>query len=273
MTTHTHTHFDHEIETHSTDWRGWAKAILLLGLGIDLALLIVTNTITFYISPYFAWLTHVAAGLLIFFGGLTVFDLIRGTQHHHHDHDHDHDHHDHEHHHDHDHHHHEEITWVILAVIAIPLVLGVLFPANPLSADSVNGGISMTSVGVSNVDIEAIPSTERDIIQWLRLFEASEDLTVFNDQSVDLIGFIYDEPTFGDDHTMVVRFTISCCVADALAIGLPINTSDINIPEQGTWVRIIGILEAGVFNGNEMPIIIPQTIEPIEMPEDPYLYS
>lgn len=282
--THNHSHFDHE-ETHSTDWRGWAKALLFLGLGLELAFLMVTNTITYYISPHFAWLTIVASVLLVFFGALTAIDLWRGNQHHHHHHDHDHhdhehhdhDHdcnHDHHHYHDHDHdHQHEEITWAILAVIAVPLILAVLFPAMPLTADSVNGGISMTSVGVSQEDIEAIPTTERNIIQWLRLFEESDDLTVFENQTVDVIGFVYNEPSFGDDHTMVVRFAISCCVADALAIGLPINITEVALPEQGVWIRVRGTFEMGEFDGIEMPIIIPQTIEPIDMPEDPYLYT
>lgn len=269
MTVHTHHHFDHDVEARAVDWRAWAKAILLIGLGLDLAFLIVTNTITFYISPHFAWLTNLASGLLLFFGVLTVIDLVRGTGHHHH-HEHDHDENcDH----DHDEHQHEEITWAILAVIAVPLVLGLLFPAQPLSAESVNGGISTSSVGVSNIDIAALPATERDIIQWLRLFESNEDLSAFEGEAVDVIGFIYDEPGFGEQHTMVVRFAISCCVADALAIGLPINVADIAVPEQGVWVRVTGALQIGDFNGNEMPIIIPQHIEPIAMPADPYLYT
>lgn len=270
MTTHTHQHFDHDVEAKTTNWLGWTKSILLLGLGLDLVFLIVTGTLTYYISPHFAWLTHLAAGLLIFFGVLSVVDHLRGTDHHHHEHDHDHDH---DHHHDHHDHHHEEISWSILVVIAIPLILGLLVPAEPLSADSVNGGITMNSVGVSSEDLAAIPPVERDVLQWLRLFDTSDDPAVFNGQQVDVIGFVYNEPTFGDDRAMVVRFTISCCVADALAIGLPIDVTGLEVPAQGTWVRITGTLTADTFRDETMPIVQPDAIEEIEMPDDPYLYS
>lgn len=292
MTTHT-PHFDHDIYGKPTNWLGWTKAILLIGLGIDLAILIATGTLTYYISPHFAWLTHVAAGLLIFFGVLNALDLLRGNEHHHHDHAHDHDHdhdhahdadcdhdHDHDHahdahaHHDHDHdHHHEEITWPILAVIAIPLLLGVLMPPEPLSAASVNGGITTASVGINYENVDAIPPTERNLLHWLHLFDEADDPAEFDGTPVELIGFVYEQPDFDDDHVMIVRFTISCCVADALAIGIPFNTASMDAPAMGEWIRITGTLEAGTFRDEITPIIQPEQIVPIDVPADPYLYT
>jgi len=152
-------------------------------------------------------------------------------------------------------------------------LLGTLFPAVPLSADSVNGGISTTSVGVATTDIANMPAVDRTIIDWLRLFESQEDHTEFIGQPVNVIGFIYEQPTEDGTSFMVVRFTISCCVADALAIGLPFDTENIDMPATGTWVRIAGTLDVGLHNGEEMPIIQPENITPVDIPADPYLYT
>ena len=60
---------------------------------------------------------------------------------------------------------------------------------------------------------------------WRRI-GAWRKLSQFNGQPADLIGFVYSEPTFGGDHFMVARFAISCCVADASAIGVPVAALD-----------------------------------------------
>lgn len=282
MTQHTHSHFDHEVAaTNPTDWIQVTKTAILLGSGAYLLYVIATDNLSYYISPHFAWLTYLAAGLFLFFGGLNVIDLVQGRQGHHHDHDHDHDHHDHDHHdHDHDHHDHDhddhdhaQITWGILFVFAIPLILGFGVPATPLSADSINGGISTASVGVADRDINEIPPEERNILDWLRLVDQTDDLSTLNGQPVDVIGFVYREPGFDENTVMVVRFSISCCVADAFAIGLPINTEGTEMPGQGQWIHIRGTFEAGQFDGREMLIIQPESVEPIEYPDDPYLYT
>jgi len=70
----------------------------------------------------------------------------------------------------------------------------------------------------------------------------------------------------------VVRFTLSCCVADARPIGLMVeNVIDAELA-QDTWVEVKGHFEVRSIEGIDTPVIIPDSIVVTDQPEQPYLY-
>jgi putative membrane protein len=110
------------------------------------------------------------------------------------------------------------------------------------------------------------------VLDWLREFNVSDDYATINGQPADVIGFVYKEPDYPDEHFMVARFTVSCCVADASAIAMPVQYSGAGELEQGTWVRVSGIVEAQEFQGDTAPVIYQATVDAVDTPEHPYLY-
>ena len=46
-------------------------------------------------------------------------------------------------------HHHYHITWDIVLVVAFPLLLAILIPSRSLGIEAVNGGVSLSPVGVA----------------------------------------------------------------------------------------------------------------------------
>jgi putative membrane protein len=71
---------------------------------------------------------------------------------------------------------------------------------------------------------------------------------------------------------MVARFTVSCCVADASAIALPVRTDQAATLTADSWIRVQGSFEVGEFRGDLAPILVATSIEPITQPDHPYLY-
>jgi uncharacterized repeat protein (TIGR03943 family) len=265
---HTHDHAGHDHahdhdHAHTTDWQLWIKTGLLIGLGLYFIALIFSGNLANYINQRFAWLSWVAAALFLLTGGYSLFHLLTAHRggHSHHDHAHDHEGHT-----------HGNISWGVLGIIAIPLVLGTLVPSRPLGAEAVSGGVSFSAVDAAQATTLSIPPLERNVLDWLRAFNREPDMTRFNGQPVDVVGFIYREPTFGDDQFMVARFTVSCCVADASAIGLPVTWADAPNLEQGGWVRVRGALQVGDFRGERLPIVIASSIDTVAQPAHPYLY-
>jgi uncharacterized repeat protein (TIGR03943 family) len=257
---HAHTH-DHP---HSIEWQLWVKTALLIGLGLYFVALILSGSLANYINQRFAWLSWVAAALFLVTGLFSLHHLLtahRGG--HHHDHDHDHGHEGHA---------HGNISWGVLGIIAIPLVLGTLVPSRPLGAEAINGGVSFSAVDAAQAVTLSIPPLERNVLDWLRAFNREPDMTRFNGQPVDVVGFIYREPTFAEDQFMVARFTVSCCVADASAIGLPVVWANTPTLEQGGWVRVRGALQTGDFRGERLPLVMANAIETVAQPAHPYLY-
>ena len=165
------------------------------------------------------------------------------------------------------------MSWGVLAIIALPLVFGTLIPSRPLGAEAISGDIAITNAAAaSNVTTFTINPLDRNVLDWLRVFNSTDDYQTLNGEPADLIGFVYREANFGEDQFMVARYSISCCVADASAIGIPVTWADIAALDQGQWVHVQGSFQVAEFRGDELPVLQAESIELVDQPEHPYLY-
>ena len=237
------------------DWRDWAKSMILLGMGIYLTVLIVTGHLTNYINLRFAWLAYLAAGIFFLLGAVSLHQMLGSPSEE-----------------PPEAHHHSHITWRMLAIAAFPLLLAVLIPSRPLGVEAVNGGISLNPVGVSSADAFSRSPLDRNILDWLREFDRLPTAAALNGQPVDVTGFVYRQPNFADDEFMVARFTLSCCVADAYPIGLPVRFERAQDFPTGAWVRVQGKLKASDFGADFAPVVQASRIETAAEPDQPYLY-
>ncbi|HYO88338.1 MAG TPA: TIGR03943 family protein [Candidatus Limnocylindrales bacterium] len=236
--------------------QGWLKTGLLLGLGVYFSVLILTGSLNNYINPRFAWLTFVAAGVFFLLGGYNLYMLVRGQDEDGHDHGHDH-----------------TVSWGALLLLGVPLALGVPIPSQPLGADAVGGSISTTSsAGVVDATTFTIAPEYRNVLDWLRVFNAASDYTALEGQPANVIGFVYLEPDMPADEFMAARFTISCCVADASAIGLPVLWAGASGLPQGGWVQVQGVIEVAEVDGETRPVLRATSVETVAQPEQPYLF-
>jgi putative membrane protein len=241
---------------HSSDR---LKALLLIMMAIFLTEKLVSGKLLYYIGPRFSWLAIVAVALLIILAG--AYDLV-GRQSNASDHV------------DHDHEHAKPSIWP-LVIVAVPLVLGVVIPARPLGATAVETRGMTTDVALESVTssstLTIIPS-ERNLLDWVRAINALSVPASLDGQEADVVGFVYRDPRFTEDQFMVGRFTLTCCVADALAIGLVVQSDQAEEFLPDTWVRIKGTFQAGDAAGEIMPILVADEIVRVEEPDQPYLY-
>ncbi len=261
-TTHTH-HHDHDHDHHhdhdyeAVDRKEWAKAAILLGLSSYFAYNLVSGKVTNYINARFIWLSHMEGGLFLLYAHYMTYTLIQASRGHAIEHDHA----------------HEHANWGVIAIVAIPVLIGFFSTSTPLGADAVNGGVSLSAIGGENgMVISSDDPLQWHVLDWLRAMDQTEDLNELAGTEAGLIGFVYREPGFPADMAMLTRFTVNCCVADASAIGLPMQGTDIANLEQGTWVLVNGPMAVDTFEGEETLILNPQTIEFVEVPDPPYIY-
>lgn len=237
------------------------KTLILILMGAFLFNRVIDGTVLFYISQRFVTLTWLAAGGFLLVGA--SYYLISGQQH---EHDHNHQ--------------HEQLTWVGLLIVMLPLLFGWLVPARPLGAAAIgNREINLGSMGsLASVappqsgDALSLAPGQKNIIDWLSAFQRSSDPAAFDGQEARIIGFVYRDSRFADDTFMVARFTVSCCVADAAPIGLIVQWPDTAELPDDQWVEVTGHFSAGSFNGQPIPILIADEIVPIDPPAQPYLY-
>jgi uncharacterized repeat protein (TIGR03943 family) len=159
--------------------------------------------------------------------------------------------------------------------LLVPVVFGLLAPTKPLGASALGTrGISQEAPvrEAGTIKLSTPSKTDKNILDWLRDFSRTKDLNTFNGQTADVIGFVYNDPKAGAGRFWVARFTVSCCVADANAIGMLVQThTSPNDLQTDQWVRVVGKIAIVEFDGEQMPIIVASKIEPTVMPENPYL--
>jgi len=174
-----------------------------------------------------------------------------------------------------------------LGALALPIVLGLLVPPQVLG-----------SAAIAGRDISAVPTPapvvqtassfdmnqayepagdepdplKRNVLQWRRLISGTRDpLKSFSGQPVSLIGFVYHAPTDGPDRFTIARYIIRCCVADAVPLGLPVQSAEARTLKPDTWIHVQGTFGAGSANGQPALVILPQRIEPTQQPSTPYI--
>jgi uncharacterized repeat protein (TIGR03943 family) len=239
-----------------------ARMSLLLLLAVFLAEKYFSGKLFYYIGPRFSWLTLLAIGCLL---ALAVASFVAFRAKTAHDHEHDH--------HDHDHAHDSPSLWPLM-VVAVPLLLGFVIPARPLGASAIGSRGVSTDVGLASDKATrlTIVSSERNILDWVRLINNTTDPAELNGQEANVLGFVYRDPRFADNQFMVARFTLTCCVADALAIGIVVTDDNAQQFTQDTWVQVKGTFTVGDLDGKAMPVLLADEITPVPEPEQPYLF-
>lgn len=233
-----------------------AKALILLALALFLYTRLADGTLFFYINQRFMIYTVLAVvGLVV----VAVSYRAAGAAD--------------------DAHSHHAVTWGGLALVLLPMVLGVLVPPQPLGAAAIeNREIAVTSQprNVLPAAVRAATqkdATDRNLLDWLNAFAASNNAAQeFAGQPVDVVGFVYHDTRLADDEVLVSRFIVSCCVADATVVTMVVRWPDAATLENDAWVQVQGALEPGAFNGAPLPVIAAQSVKPVVMPEQPYLY-
>lgn len=161
--------------------------------------------------------------------------------------------------------------------LVIPILIGFLIPARPLSPTAVaNRGISIDAPVSARIEdtasILSLNPAERTVLDWIRLFSYSENVQQFVGQPVDVTGFVFSDGRLTANQFMVGRFTITCCVADATALGMIVEYPQVAMLKEHSWVRVLGKIDLIERDERLWPVIIAESVEAVPQPEQPYLF-
>jgi len=242
------------------------QALILAALGIFFLQKIWSGTLFWYINQRFMALTLIAALVFLALAQTTLRaarrEKARPEEHHQYDGPEPHE--------------HNALPAWGLVVVALPVLLGVLLPAKPLgSAAIANRGVNLAApltAGAAQPARLDIAPADRTILDWIRAFNYSSDPKTFKGQSADVIGFVYHDGRLKGGQFLAGRFTVNCCVADAMAIGVIVQWPDSQGLADNSWVRVRGSVQASEIDGQPIPLIAAESVEPVSPPEQPYLY-
>lgn len=239
------------------------QALILACLGMFLLFKVVDGRILLYISQRFIVIVLLAAVGLIVLAQLVLRERpIQDTDAAEAAHE--------------EHHHEEKRPGWALWLVALPLLAGLLVPERPLGASTLQSrGINTSSVvsaGGSAGQSLATNPDERSVLDWIRIVSDSPDSRAYEGQAADVTGFVYHDIRFRKDQFLVGRFAITCCVADAVALGMVVDWPEAAGLPDNTWVRVRGQVHSYAMDGKNLPSVQAQAVETIPQPEQPYLF-
>jgi uncharacterized repeat protein (TIGR03943 family) len=147
---------------------------------------------------------------------------------------------------------------IVAAAILANAQLGALAASNKLS-----------SRGIDSAALARLASRDAKQIGFLQLNAAGRDESLTRElglgpgKPVELLGFVSKT---GKPFTLS-RFYISCCVADAVPIGVRVLSRRGAPPSRNDWLDVTGVLT----RGHREWIISATRIEHVKAPSDPYL--
>lgn len=238
------------------------QALILAGLGIYLLSKVIDGRILLYINQRFVILILLASFVFLFLAQLAMReriseDGVEGS----HDHSLDGE---------------TNLSGWVLWLLALPIIIGLFSPERPLSSNALQiRGINVSSslsVQQGATDALGIPSSQRSVLDWIRVVNQNPDGEGIIGEKADVTGFVYHDTRLGKNQFMVSRFSIACCVADAIAMGMVVNWPDASNLVDNQWVRVIGTSDLLALEGKPLPVINADQVELIPEPEQPYLF-
>jgi uncharacterized repeat protein (TIGR03943 family) len=155
------------------------------------------------------------------------------------------------------------LTPILLAVLLSGSSLGALAASQKLSARGVDLASLAESLskGASDIDFLQIKAAGDDP-------QEGETLGLSPGRQVDLTGFVMKAGGGPNAPFTLGRFYITCCVADAIPIGVTIEPklADGGFP-QNTWLDVTGALD----KQGKAYVVDAERIEKIPQPSNPYL--
>ena len=232
-------------------------AVVLYGIVAILLHRLLTGTLVYYINPRYEWLTWVAvAGLGAMALALTGTAWRRAR--------------------DSRRLHGMRVGWSALAVLALPVALGIA-PEQPLGSAALgNREVAVASLPPNAerrlTRVAAAEPAARSMLDWLVEFHVADDPERFAGQGAQITGFVHRDVHLGPYQVQLSRFLLSCCVADATPIGIVAQAPELAMVPDGRWLTVAGRFAVGEIGGERMPVLVADEVVPIEPPPVPYLY-
>lgn len=156
------------------------------------------------------------------------------------------------------------------AVFALPILIGLVVPAQPLGAAS---GQS-SSLGSLQLASHISTGGGDTFSTWISDVAQHPNSSWWAGQHAIIVGFVAHETGLPAHSVIVGRYLVTCCVVDASLLGFPVQLpAHQNLPD-GAWVQVSGTFSRDFWtdpNGQQYPIVRNVRISPVSIPSDPYL--
>lgn len=254
----------HKKQKNALNMNAFTQAILLFGFWVFLIWLDLTEQLPLYINPKFIIFTELSYCLLLPMLIIRLFDTFLHSS---------------------ESHNHSKWSQLSYVPFFIVLLLAAALPTNTLNANLVSSKGLNNTLLLNNPSgmMQDVPRPlakqfhQIDTIQVtdLNYTEAVSEINDFAedylDKKISMTGFVFRSPdTTGQ--LSLVRYVITCCVADSLPYGVTCEIKNAENYADGTWLSIEGNLKIRQQENKTIPFIKVTSVKQIEAPKKPYVF-
>jgi putative membrane protein len=257
------------------------KMLLLFGFSTFFLLSIFTGMVSLYVHPRMIPYMIFASATMLFIALLLFNDLFKPTL-------------------------EKTNSWSLLFFM-IPLIMAFVLPATSFDANSGTIGDVQFSANTNNTfqnnqqlnnteaaadnnstidskDANETSKTEDSIpLQngilvmdsknfYHFLCEIYENLEQYKGTSIEVVGFVFKDNMYASNEFVPARLMMVCCAADMQPTGLLCHYEETSELVVNSWVKVRGVIDETIFDGEKIPCIIAQCVEKAEEPSEPYVY-
>jgi uncharacterized repeat protein (TIGR03943 family) len=162
-----------------------------------------------------------------------------------------------------------------LVLVAVG-VLVVLPPATLSASTAQQREVNSTALDepADSTELQGADSTSFTVKTWASVLRSGPTPDYLATHPLDVVGIVLPDADDPDNVFFVARFSITCCAVDATPIGVAVYEPGWSASlAEGDWVRVAGSVDfTPSSSSSEIYAVIPDTIEPVSEPDDPYLY-
>jgi putative membrane protein len=169
-------------------------------------------------------------------------------------------------------------------VLLVPIIYLMSMPAAMLGSRAfTNRFVGPSGMTAKRADGPAMTGPPTPSAQGMR--RSDRELTIldlmlnpewFDGRRVAFTGMmLHDEQLakeFGGRKTVVYRFLINCCAADALPLAVAVDSDQAGNVANDQWVRVAGVFHLHQIDDGQVPMVEDAAVDPVEAPSFPYLY-
>jgi putative membrane protein len=165
------------------------------------------------------------------------------------------------------------------ALLSVPLLLALVFPPQSLAAfdanqrgpqiaglTSVRGATTLRRVSLS------INTATFGMEDWVGALSADPNPHDYLGKPVVVSGlFLHDPASAPPGYVMVLRYLVTCCIADARPVGLIVKDTTHGTIKDNSWVSVTGKMGMTSYQGQQIAVVEPQAIQ-VTKSQSPYIY-
>ncbi len=163
-----------------------------------------------------------------------------------------------------------------MIVVGATLALLVLPPATLTSAVAAQRSINSdtSAINQGGTTLVGADTSSFTVKDWAVLLRQNPDVDAYTGTPVTASGFVLASAEDSENVFFITRFVVTHCAIDAQPVGVPVYLPGWQDDyEADQWVEASGALAANpAQTGTDPLVLVPEELERIEEPSDPYVY-